>query len=320
MSKDEPHLIEALPIIPAGILILHVFTERDISSSTTQRILSHLTAIPLDRLLDVSLGGDARFHSREAALSLCRANFLQPLQTTLKSLDFSIFPLTLEDLREIGKFVGVGRLTLVQRGTCAELHKFFDVIAASFPHLGRIDVRCDDAISDEVAVDVIEGLALCPDLRSINVTSNRWRPLTGDDIRQLGHRWPLMEDFCLHQENAASNQPGTPLALLQDLAQVWSRSLRKVSLRFDTAAPIPKGPSVKSKFEKLDSLWVGYSDLQGGDLGNVTDFLVAISPGPLNIVCSYEGLGIVAFAWNVVNVDMHIHGMARSDFPIVVPE
>ncbi|KIO31648.1 hypothetical protein M407DRAFT_19387 [Tulasnella calospora MUT 4182] len=50
---DDRHLIEALPIIPAGLRTLQVSTELNVSPSTVQRLLEYFTGIPLTTIGEV---------------------------------------------------------------------------------------------------------------------------------------------------------------------------------------------------------------------------------------------------------------------------
>ncbi|KAG9022568.1 hypothetical protein FS837_006287, partial [Tulasnella sp. UAMH 9824] len=272
---NDSHPIEALPIIPAGLRTLQVSIELNITPSTVQRLLEHFTTIPLNQLEEVEFSRRGRVDS-DASLSLHRATFLQQNRSTLIHLNLAIFPLTTEDLAQLGSFPLTTRLTLVQKGTAMELSNFFDAIASSFPQLQWIDVNLDDAIKEGVPIAIIGGLATCRGLRSISLASLYWRPLTKEDVYQFGLWWPLMEEFSLYQTGPhSSSRPATPFALLQDFAQAWSRPLRKVVLQFDTAAPSPDPSSIMVRFNRLETLWVGSSPLDDRDVEQVVELLKA---------------------------------------------
>ncbi|KAG8974134.1 hypothetical protein FRC05_007882 [Tulasnella sp. 425] len=293
-----PYLFEAFPIIPAGLRTLEVTTERNVGSSAIQRLFKHLTDVPLDQLVDVKFRGGDRIYS--ASLSLCRATFLQQNRSTLAHLNLSMFPLTHEDLEHIGSFSGVTKLALEQQGTSIQLSKFFGVIGSSFPSLRAIMVMLDRTIREDVSMDVIGGLEPCRELQSIYLASHRWKSLTKQDVRELGHRWPEMEVFSLHQAEYHPDQVATPLGILEDFAQVWSRTLHRMVMLFDTAMPLPGSSSVRFKFDKLEMLSVGRSLLHERDMDDVVEFLKAVSPRQLNIMSFKAPAGSNYDRWGLV--------------------
>lgn len=313
MLTNDRHPIEALPIIPAGLRVLQVSTELNIAPSTVQRLLEHFTTIPLSQLGAVEFGRRGRIDSY-TSLSLHRATFLQQNRSTLVQLNLSIFPLTAEDLVQLGSFPRTTRLTLVQKGTAMELSKFFDVIASSFSQLQWIDVTLDDTIKEGVPIGIIGGLKTCQGLRSISLASVCWRPLTEEAVGQFGLWWPLMEEFSLYQTRPHSaSHPATPFALLQDFAQAWSRTLRKVVLQFDTAAPSPDPSSIMVRFNRLETLWVGSSPLDDRNVKQVVELLKALSLGPLNVVSFYGGGGNSGYRWRVVNEEVNATSAVQSN-------
>ncbi|KAG9031888.1 hypothetical protein FS837_002859 [Tulasnella sp. UAMH 9824] len=269
--ESQVNLIEMLPIIPAGLgaLDLHL----DQRSAAGQRLLKHLATIPLARLSDVHIS------SPDVGNSDAVAKFLQPNDATLVVLNLIDFPLTVSGLKQFGNFPGVKNLILWQKGAATELHEFFDVIALSFPNLRKLDVILDDAIEEDVPVTVIAGLAACGKLEDILLESHRWKSLGREDVCRFGSWWPLMERFNLGQFHYHPDQVTTPLEILQELARVWHRTLRRVFLPFDGSAPLPSPSSVKFKFEKLTELNVGRSRILESGVESVAEFLRTISPG-----------------------------------------
>ncbi|KAG8974135.1 hypothetical protein FRC05_007883 [Tulasnella sp. 425] len=303
-----PHLFEALPITSAGLRTLQVTTEHNVDSSAIQRLFNHLTAVPLDQLVSVKFSGSGRIAS-DASLSLCRYTFLQQNRSTLAHLNLSSFPLTSEDLEHIGSFPDVTKLALEQRGTSIQLSKFFEAIGSSFPSLRSIGVTLDDTIRDDVSIAVIEGLAPCWELQSIYLESHRWKALTEQDVGELGRRWPEMEVFSLYQKTYYLNQVTTPLRILENFAQVWSRTLHRTVMLFDTTMPLPGSSSVGSKFNKLETLFVGWSSLHERNVDDVAEFLQAVSTRPLDVVSLYEGYGS-GYRWGVVKDRVNAAGDA----------
>ncbi|KAG9022600.1 hypothetical protein FS837_006270 [Tulasnella sp. UAMH 9824] len=211
------------------------------------------------------------------------ATFLQPNHSTLVELHLWPFPLTVSDLEQIGSFPRVTALGLLQRGPARELNKFFGVIASSFPKLCWITVTLDDEIEEEVSVAVFEDLVACRELKTVWLQSPGWKKLTREDVSRFGLWWPLMERFDLRQSRHHRGQAMTPLEILQDFAQVWSRTLRIISLPFDGSAPVPSLSAVNFKFEKLVELDVGPSCILENSVERVAEFLRAISPGYLEL-------------------------------------
>ncbi|KAG8914500.1 hypothetical protein FRC01_004034 [Tulasnella sp. 417] len=310
---DDRHLIEGMPIITTRLRTLQMSTELNVSPSTVQRLIEHFTAIPLDQLTEIEFSRRGRINS-DASLSLHRATFLQQNRSTLTYLNLSIFPLASEDLVQLGGFPIITRLTLVQKGMATELCTFFDVIASSFPHLRSIDITADDVIRSAVSIRVIESLAICRDLCSIYLSSHWWELLTGEDVRQFGTWWPLMEEFSLYETRPHSEYlVGTPLGILQDFAQAWSQTLRKVILRFDTQAPLPNPSSIQTKLNSLETLWVGSSPLREPDVKGVVEFLKALCQGPVNVVSFYGRGGNSGYRWRVVNEEVNATSTVQSD-------
>ncbi|KIO31647.1 hypothetical protein M407DRAFT_19386 [Tulasnella calospora MUT 4182] len=177
----------------------------------------------------------------------------------------------------------------------------------------------DDAIKNDVPIAVIESLATCQDLRNIYVGSHSWKPLTQEDVRRFGSWWPFMEEFSLYQiQPRSEGQVSTPLGILQDFAQAWSRTLRKVVLPFDTEAPLPDSASVRAKFDALETLWVGSSPLQEGHVKYVVEFLKALAVGTLNVVSFYGGGGNSGYRWRVVNEEVNATLAIHSDEKISI--
>lgn len=275
MCVDEPHLVEVLPIIPAGLQTLDLYIDR-ITSTTLPRLLSHLTSIPLSQLSNVYV------YSCAVDTSFAMANFLQPNRATLAHLTLPSFPLTVSGLKQLGSFPGITRLLLQQKGAADELQEFFGVIGLLFPHLRHLDVTLDYAITEDVSFAVIGGLAGCRELQVMHLQSPGWKSLSEEDVSRFGWWWPAMEVFHLNQHHD-SDQGKTPFGILQDFARVWYRTLRNILLQFDGAAPLPSPSAVEFKFEKLVTLGVGGSRIPQSSVEGIAEFLTMVSSGWLDI-------------------------------------
>ncbi|KAG8937538.1 hypothetical protein FRC04_010712, partial [Tulasnella sp. 424] len=62
--------------------------------------------------------------------------------------------------------------------------------------------------------------------------------------------------------------------------------------------PLPGSSSVGSKFNKLETLFVGWSSLHERNVDDVAEFLQAVSTRPLDVVSLYEGYGS-GYRWGV---------------------
>ncbi|KIO31649.1 hypothetical protein M407DRAFT_19388 [Tulasnella calospora MUT 4182] len=278
------------------------------SSTAAQRFLNHLTAIPLSHLSDVYF----LCANRDRLAPSTLATFLQPNRATLVDLRLSEFPLTVSGLKELGSFPGVINLKVGQEGAATELHEFFGMIAFSFPNLRLIDVTLDEAITEDVSVAGIGGLAACRELRILFLTSRNWKSLTAEDLGRFGSWWPSMESFSLSQPYDYQDQVRIPLGILQDFARVWSQTLNGLRLEFDVEAPLPSLSSVKLNFEKLGVLDVGGSDILESSVDGVAAFLKKLSPGRL-VISSDSNCA----RWHAVMSKVNAQFVAQED--VILP-
>lgn len=311
MPGDKPHLYEVLPIIPVELRDLFVATAEGTTRADIQSLLEFLTAIPLNQLSVIYFYDVGPVELDAAKLT----TFLQPNLSTLVELHLSPFPLTISDLERMGILHRVTELALLQKGTSVELNKFFNVIASSFPKLCAIEVTLDDTIEEAVSVTVFEDLAACGELKTLFLQSHRWKKVTRGDVARFGSWWPLMGMFCLHQPDHDPDQIKTPLGILQDFARVWSRTLFKILLQFDTEVALPSSSSVRFKFEELGTLWVGRSRVRKRKFESVAEFLRAIAPGKLEIIALDDDQEDYDYEsrWEIVMNKVNARFSVRSD-------
>lgn len=304
-------LHEVLPIIPAELRVLEV----DIAETREIRsLINFFTAVPLSQLSVIHFGGRTLVGLDASKL----ARFLRPNRSTLVHLHLLSLPRTVSDLKRIGRFPKVTALGLVQSGPAMELNKFFSVIASSFPKLRSINVTLDDEIEDEVSAAVFEGLAECRKLTSVLLRTSEWKKLTTEGVARFGSWWPLMKSFNLVQFDYYPGQDTNSLAILQDFAQVWSRTLLSLTLPFGGSAPLPSASAVKFKFEKLAELEVGWSYIAESTVESVAEFLTTITSGNLKIMAAQaEFVGEKDYfdLWGEVVQASAIHAVHSDDVP-----
>ncbi|KAG8985005.1 hypothetical protein FRB90_004998 [Tulasnella sp. 427] len=293
-----PFLVRALRLVPPSLQSLQVdFTNRFRGAfETLGNLLSYLNAVPLNLLSRVELTGCGEV-SDEHLLHL-RDELLLHSRTTLVHLDMSLFPITIPDLRRIGSIVPklkdlkfLGKETSMF--TTEEVIDCLNGVGRSFHHLRSIRVSLRSATTPKVRIsELIRGLESCQDLRKFDIDVGYfgcpWHILTEADIRYLGSRWPMVESFKLYNKlynmEYGGEALGSPLALLQEFARVWSRTLQILALNVDTVPPLPDPSTTQPKFERLEMLDVGTSEIcREEDIEPIADFLTALSPGPVQI-------------------------------------
>ncbi|KAG8989453.1 hypothetical protein FRB90_002241 [Tulasnella sp. 427] len=316
VDSDGPGLVESLSIIPAGLQTLHVSAKTlDRKSTAHRRLLEHLTTKAPSQLSDMSFIGHGIFFDKvtyglhSKVVAQCRG--------TLRTLDVSMFSLTAERLQEIGSIPSLTHLSMIQDRAAehTDRERLLRAVTRLFPHLHSLGVALIGQETHPWATcisDVMRMLEPCLELRNLRIRCNYWKPLTKEDVRYLGEAWPLMEEFDLDQVDRWT-EPNTHFGILQDLARIWSQTLKKLGLPLVSITSIPDPAYVEVKFKKLDTLSVEYCDLEDEQVEAVTDFLTALSPGPLRIKRLCDPHGYIYWNWSRLSNSMETAWKANSD-------
>ncbi|KAG8985214.1 hypothetical protein FRB90_004878 [Tulasnella sp. 427] len=300
VTSDAYNPVEELWIAPPTLRVLRMHIGEGVRSTRVQDILENFASVPLNSLTRVEFSTPLNRPRTTFPedLSIARAWFLGTARETLVELDVAVFPMERREVQEMGVFPVLKRVRMMQRGTYLDLEGFFGAIGSSFPSLQSLHLTLDGAIKEEVSVALAKGMK-CRDLRKFHVDCRWWKRVTEEDVIHFGEQWPLLEEFCLYQFYYAS-EDATPFAMLEVFARVWGKTLREIVLRFDTSVPLPDISSIGFRFDRLDTLFVGQTDLDKDGIEEVAKFLVTIChPGSLDIV-SLVGNGESFYRWGLV--------------------